>query len=169
MAREKTPAGDYYNKFVIKFLRNQMNNFPKQSTFPIINKVKDYFFNRSKDYLENPIEQNCFEESEDVIKVKKDTDLKLKKVLVDEMGISNFIGNSYSPKMCYFIYNNKFYFQIELPGKFEKKEFKYNIYIKEKYYIFDIKATKVIGSKNSFQKMNMKLNIIILEKKVLSI
>lgn len=43
MAREKTPAGDYYNKFVIKFLRNQMNNFPKQSTFPIINKVKDYF------------------------------------------------------------------------------------------------------------------------------
>jgi hypothetical protein len=152
MAREKTPAGDYYNKFVIKFLRNQMNNFPKQSTFPIINKVKDYFFNRSKDYLENPIEQNCFEESEDVIKVKKDTDLKLKKVLVDEMGISNFIGNSYSPKMCYFIYNNKFYFQIELPGKFEKKEFKYNIYIKEKYYIFDIKATKVIGSKKFFPK-----------------
>ena len=152
MAREKTPAGYYYNNFVIKFLRNQMNNFPKQSPFPIINKVKDYFFNRSKDYLENPIDQNCFEESEDNIKVKKDTDLKLKKVLVDEMGISNFIGNSYSPKMCYFIFKNRFYFQIELPGKFEKKEFKYNIYIKEKYYIFDIKATKVIGSKCFFTK-----------------
>ena len=25
MARQKTQAGDYYNNFVIKFLRNQMN------------------------------------------------------------------------------------------------------------------------------------------------
>ena len=156
MAREKTPAGNYYNKFVINFLRNQMNNFPKQSPFPILKKVKDYFFDKSKDYLENPLEQDAFEESEDVIKVKKDTDLKLKKVLVDEMGISNFIGNSYSPKMCYFIFKNKFYFQIELPGKFDKKQFKYNIYVKDKFYIFDIKATKIIGSKNFLQTNNDK-------------
>ncbi len=152
MAREKSPAGNYYNNFVIKFLRNQMNNFPKQSPFPIVKKVKDYFFDRSNDYLENPINDTDFEESEDIIKVKKDTDLKLKKVLVDEMGISNFIGNSYSPKMCYFIYKTKFYFQIELPGKFDKKQFKYNIYVKDKFYIFDIKATKIIGSKEFFSK-----------------
>ena len=152
MAREGTPAGNYYNNFVIKFLRNQMNNFPKQTPFPIVKKVKDYFFDRSKDYLEKPLEPNAFEESDDTIKVKKDTDLKLKKVLVDEMGISNFIGNSYDPKMCYFIYKNRFYFQIELPGKFDKKQFHYNIYPKEQYYIFDINATKIIGSKNFFPK-----------------
>ena len=152
MAREKTQAGDYYNNFVIKFLRNQMNNFPNQSPFPIVKKIKDYFFHRSKDYLEIPLAEDCFEESEDIIKLKKDTELKLKKVLVDEMGIANFIGDSYSPKMCYFVFNNKFYFQIELPGKFERKQFKYNIFVRDKYYIFDIKATKNIGSKNFFPK-----------------
>jgi len=67
------------------------------------------------------------------------------------MGISNFI-DSYYPKMCYFIFKNKFYFQIELPGKFEKNQFKYNIFVKDKYYIFDIKAIKIIGSKNFFPK-----------------
>ena len=152
MAREKSPAGDYYNNFVIKFLRNQMNDFPKQSPFPIVKKIKDYFFNQSKCYLENPLQLDSFEDSEDVIKVKKDTDLRLKKIMVDEMGISNFIGNSYSPKYCYFIYKNRFYFQIELPGKFDKKQFKYNIYVKEKYYIIDIKASKSIGTKVFFPK-----------------
>ena len=152
MAREKTPAGDYYNKFVIKFLRNQMNNFPQQTPFPIVKKIKDYFFNQSKYYLDNPLQIDSFEESEDVIKVKKDTDLRLKKIIVDEMGISNFIGNSYSPKYCYFIYQNRFYFQIELPGKFDKKQFKYNIYVKKKYYIIDIKAFKSIGTKEFFPK-----------------
>ena len=41
MAREGTSAGNYYNNFVIKFLRNQMNNFPKQTPFPIVKKVKN--------------------------------------------------------------------------------------------------------------------------------
>ena len=150
MAREKSPAGDYYNNFVIRFLRNQMNNFPQQTSFPIIEKIKEYFFNQSKYYLEIPLKKDSFEESEDIIKVKKDTELKLKKILVDEMGISNFIGNSYTPKYCYFIHKNRFYFQMELPGKFDKKLFKYNIFVKEKFYIIDINASKFIGSKDFF-------------------
>lgn len=154
MARDHTPAGDFYNNFVIKFLRNQMNNYPKQSSFNIVQKIKDYFFLCSKDYLEDPLLENSFEESEDIIKLKKDSekDLKLKKVLVDEMGISNFIGNSYSPKICYFIFKDKFYFQIELPGNFDKKFFKYNIIPLDKFYVFDIKANKIIGSKDFFPK-----------------
>lgn len=85
------------------------------------------------------------------------------------MGISNFIGNSYSPKMCYFIYNNKFYFQIELPGKFEKKNLNIISILKKNIIYLILKQQKLLVQKNSFQKMNMKLNIIILEKKVLSI
>ena len=152
MAREKSPAGDYYNNFVIRFLRNQMNNFPQQTSFPIIKKIKEYFFDQSKSYLEVPLKEDSFEESEDIIKVKKDTELKLKKILVDEMGISNFIGNSYTPKYCYFIHKNRFYFQMELPGKFDKKLFKYNIFVKDKFYIIDINASKFIGSKDFFPK-----------------
>jgi len=150
MAREKSPAGDYYNHFVVKFLRNQMNNFPQQTSFPIIEKIKKYFFNQSKSYLEVPLKEDSFEKSEDIIKVKNDTELKLKKILVDEMGISNFIGNSYTPKYCYFIHKNRFYFQMELPGKFDKKLFKYNIFVKDKFYIIDINASKFIGSKDFF-------------------
>ena len=152
MAREKSPAGDYYNNFVIRFLRNQMNNFPQQTSFPIIKRIKKYFFDQSKSYLEIPLKEDSFEESEDIIKVKKDTELKLKKILVDEMGISNFIGNSYTPKYCYFIHNNRFYLQMELPGKFDKKLFKYNIFVKDKFYIIDINASKFIGSKDFFPK-----------------
>ena len=150
MAREKSPAGDYYNNFVIRFLRNQMNNFPQQTSFPIIKRIKKYFFDQSKSYLEIPLKEDSFEESEDIIKVKKDTELKLKKILVDEMGISNFIGNSYTPKYCYFIHKNRFYFQMELQGKFDKKLFKYNIFVKDKFYIIDINASKFIGSKDFF-------------------
>ena len=152
MAREKSNAGNYYNNFVIRFLRNQMNNFPQQTSFPIVERIKDYFFKRSKNYLESPLKLESFEESEDSIKIKKDTELKLKKIMVDEMGISNFIGNSYNPKYCYFIHKNRFYFQIELPGKFDKKQFKYTIYVKDKYYIIDISACKNVGSKNFFPK-----------------
>ena len=133
MAREGTPAGNYYNNFVIKFLRNQMNNFLKQTPFPIVKKVKDYFLDRSKDYFEKPLKYNDFEETDDIIKVKKDTKLKFKKVLFDEMGIYNLIGNSYDPKMCYFIYKNRFYFQIELPGKFDKKQFHYYFFEIQKF------------------------------------
>jgi len=43
MAREKSNAGNYYNNFVIRFLRNQMNNFPQQTSFPIIKKLKIIF------------------------------------------------------------------------------------------------------------------------------
>ena len=154
MAREKSNAGNYYNNFIIRFLRNQMNNFPQQTTFPIVEKIKDYFFKQSTSYLESPLKIESFEQSEDIIKVKKDTELKLKKIMVDEMGISNFIGNSYNPKYCYFIYKNRFYFQIELPGKFDKKQFKYNIYVKDKFYIIDINACKSIGSKGFFPKDN---------------
>ena len=154
MAREKSPAGDYYNNFAIRFLRDQMNNFPQLTSFPILKKIKDYFFNQSKNYLENPLKPDSFEESEYIIKVKNDTELKLRKPMVDEMGISNYIGNSYNPKYCYFIHNNRFYFQIELPGKFDKKQFKYNIFVKDKYYIIDIIACKIIGSKNFFSKKN---------------
>ena len=153
MAREKSPAGDYYNNFVVRFLRNQMNNFPQQTSFPIIKKIKDYFIIQSKSYLESPLMDESFEESEDIIKVKKDTELKLKKIMVDEMGISNFVGNSYNPKYCYFIHKNRFYFQMELPGKFDKKSFKYNIYVKDKFYIIDINASKFIGSKDFFPKV----------------
>ena len=154
MAREKSEAGDYYNGFVIRFLRNQMNNFPQQSNFPIVKKIKDYFFEQSKSYLESPLKLDSFEESEDIIKVKKDTELSLKKIMVDEMGISNFIGNSYSPKYCYFIHNKRFYLQIELPGKFDKKQFHYTIYVKDKYYFIDINACKSLGSKEFFTKEN---------------
>ena len=154
MAREKSPAGDYYNNFAIRFLRDQMNNFPQLTSFPILKKIKDYFFNQSKNYLESPLKPDSFEESEYIIKVKNDTELKLRNPMVDEMGISNYIGNSYNPKYCYFIHNNRFYFQIELPGKFDKKQFKYNIFVKDKYYIIDIIACKIIGSKNFFSKKN---------------
>ena len=35
-------------------------------------------------------------------------------------------------------------------GKFDRKDFKYNIYVKDRYYIIDINASKIIGSKNFF-------------------
>ena len=152
MAKENSPAGNYYNNFVIRFLRRQMNNFPQQTSFPIIKKIKDYFFDMSRYYLEYPLKYDSFEETEDIIQVKKGTEIKLKTTIYDETSISNFIGKSYNPRYCYFIHNNRFYFQIELPGNFDKKQFKYNIFDKDNYYIIDINSSKFIGTKDFFPK-----------------
>ena len=84
--------------------------------------------------------------------------------MVDELRIFNLVGNSFSPKMCYFIHKNKFYFQ----GKFNKKSFKYNISVRDKFYIFDIKITKNMGSKDFFPKETNDKDLKTLEKKVLS-
>jgi len=152
MAKENSLAGNYYNNFVIRFLGNQMNNFPQQTSFPIIKKIKDYFFDMSRYYLGSYLTYDSFEETEDIIQVKKGTEIKLNKNIHDEMGISNFIGKSYNPRYCYFIHNNKLYFQIELPGKFDKKQFKFNIFFKDNYYIIDINSSKFIGTKDFFPK-----------------
>ena len=66
---KKSNAGNYYNNFVIRFLRNRMNNFPKQTIFPIAKRIKDYFFQRSKSYLGSPLKPDSFEDSEDIIKI----------------------------------------------------------------------------------------------------
>ena len=152
MAKENSLAGNYYNNFVIRFLKNQMNNFPQQTSFPIIKKIKDYFFDMSRCYLGSYLTYDSFEETEDIIQVKKGKEIKLNKNIHDEMGFSNFIGKSYNPRYCYFIHNNRFYLQIEWPGKFDKKQFKYNIFDKDNYYIIDINSSKFIGTKDFFPK-----------------
>jgi len=106
----------------------------------------------SRYYLEYRLIYDPFEETEDIIQVKKGTEIKLNTRIYDETSISNFIGKSYNPRYCYFIHNNRFYFQIELPGNFDKKQFKYNICDKDNYYIIDINSSKFIGTKDFFPK-----------------
>ena len=61
MARENTEAGDYYNPFTYKVLREQFNSFIKRKPLSIIDEVKNKFVDWSNDLLEDRIDSENIE------------------------------------------------------------------------------------------------------------
>lgn len=123
-AKEGTEAGDSYNKKTIDFIMNSAQSIPCLNNFDIIDSIQKSFCLVSESILENPIKADDLVYSEDKrIKLRNpDTKLILKKCLVDELGISNFLGNGFEPKYDYYLQNNKFFVNVELPGDYEAIE-----------------------------------------------
>ena len=102
MANDKSEAGDYYNESTIKYLKNQISTFVGIKKFPIEEKLKKFLFNISKEIMEEQI-KNINDINTDDNRIKLDGEaFKLKKCLVDELGINNFVGTQYRPKYRYF-------------------------------------------------------------------
>ena len=100
MARENTEAGDYYNPFTYKVLREQFNSFIKRKPLSIIDEVKNKFVDWSNDLLEDRIDSENIEivlnqeKREDKIifknSDKNNENLKLvpKACISDELGLN---------------------------------------------------------------------------------
>ena len=102
MANDKSEAGDYYNESTIKYLKNQISTFVGIKKFPIEEKLKKFLFNISKEIMEEQIKDiNDINTDDNRIKLDGEA-FKLKKCLVDELGINNFVGTQYRPKYRYF-------------------------------------------------------------------
>ena len=102
MANDNSEAGKYYNESTIKYLKNQISTFVGIKKFPIEEKLKKFLFNISKEIMEEQIKEiNDINTDDNRIKLDGEA-FKLKKCLVDELGINNFVGTQYRPKYRYF-------------------------------------------------------------------
>ena len=120
-AKEGTEAGASYNEVTIKYIMDLAQSIPIIKNFDIIDSIQKSFCSVSESILENPIKPDALICNEDnKIKLRNpDTKLILKKCLVDELGISNFLGNGFEPKYDYYLKDNKFFVNVELPGDYD--------------------------------------------------
>ena len=158
MAKDDTEAGDYYNESTINYIKNQIVTFVGIKKFPIEEKVKEFLFQISKDIMEEPIDDIDKIKIEDkYIKLSAEDgkEFKLKKCLVDELGMNLFVGTKYKPKYRYFIKkdkdeksNNINVFVIQFAMNGSVKGLKCKVSVSGEYYFFTISGEKVINNEN---------------------
>ena len=151
MARENTEAGDYYNPFTYKVLREQFNSFVKRKPLSIIDEVKNKFVEWSYDLLEDKIEPENVEivsnqdkkEEKIIFKNNKENNENLKLVpkacISDELGLNIYRSNGYEPTYYYYLENDEYLVVVlEVPG---------DVTIEDKYADTGMNEIIVIGNK----------------------
>ncbi len=176
MANDLSKAGEYYNQFVINFLRYEMSSCTYLKPFDIIEEIKNKFCSISPQILDNiEVNENNIEVIEDkddtrrinriiILKCGEQKELVLKKCLVDELGFSNFSGSSYEPKFRYYVKEDKLIIDIEVPG-LKEDETKYDISEIGENYQFKFTGIKEIKTETT-EKQQYYSNIIVGEFKL---
>ena len=154
MAKEKTEAGDFYNDSTINYIKNQIIAFVGIEEFPIEEKLKEFLYQISSEIMEEKIKKENIEFSNKLFKIKKEesNSLKLKKCLIDELGMNSFTETKFKPKYRY--YKTKdgktFVIQIIMCGKATGfRPGKPKIAESGEYYVFPIQGTKVIDDQET--------------------
>ena len=158
MAKEDTEAGKYYNKTTIDYIKNQIVVFVGIKKFPIEEKIKEFLFKVSKDIMEEPIDKIdkiIIEDKFIKLSAEEGKEFKLKKCLIDELGMNLFVGTKYKPKYRYFIKkdkdeksNNINVFVIQFAMNGSVKGLKCKVSVSGEYYFFTISGEKVINNEN---------------------
>ena len=118
-ANEGSEAGDYYNNLTLNFIENSYQNVINLESFDIIETIKERFVDFSKDIIENcePLTRNDFDNTnDDYIKLINKKPITLKKVLINELGISNLISNGFEPTYNLYQKENKIFLKLEACG-----------------------------------------------------
>ena len=162
MAKEDTEAGKYYNKTTIDYIKNQIVVFVGIKKFPIEEKIKEFLFKVSKDIMEDPIDDIDRIKTEDkFIKLSSEDgkEFKLKKCLIDELGMNLFVGTKYKPKYRYFIKKDKdeksnninvFVIQFAMNGAI--KDLRCRVNVSSEYYFFTISGKKSTNTQKQTEK-----------------
>ena len=158
MAKEGTEAGNYYNKTTIDYIKNQIVVFVGIKKFPIEEKIKEFLVKVSKDIMEDPIDKLdkiVIENKIIKLSAEEGKEFKLKKCLIDELGMNLFVGTKYKPKYRYFIKkdkdeksNNINVFVIQFAMNGSVKGLKCKVSVSGEYYFFTISGEKVINNEN---------------------
>ena len=139
-ANEYSEAGKYYNGYTLSFIENSYEKIINLKGFDIIETVKERFKVVSKDIIENLQEEIEFEDSQEIIKLKKPKDFTLKKLLLDELGFSNLRASGFEPNYDYYRTNNHIIVRIEVPGRCNIKS---SIQFSGEYIIIKISGNKI--------------------------
>ncbi len=103
MANDKSNAGNFYNESTLEFIKNQIIAYTNIKQFPIIDKVKDFLFEHSGEFFNEPLENKedlkiIEEDGHQKLKyTNKEKSFELKECYVDELGNANFIQTNYKP------------------------------------------------------------------------
>ena len=120
-ANENSVAGKYYNQFTLNFIEKAYQNISDEP-FDVIESIKERYIELSKDIIERTksdktITKESFDDSiPNLIKLKDDSEIILKKCLIDELGFSNLKANNFEPTYNIYKKNNKLIVRFEVPG-----------------------------------------------------
>ena len=121
-ANEGSPAGKIYNQYALDFIENSYQDIPGLQPFDVIETIKERYIKVSKDIKEKTekeekLTMDSFDNSvPNLIKLKGDNEIILKKCLIDELGFSNFKANGFEPKYNIFCKDDKIIVRVEAPG-----------------------------------------------------
>ena len=123
-ANESSPAGKMYNPYALNFIESSYQNIIGLQPFDVISSIKERYMRISKDIIEKNekderIAMESFDDTDsNLIKLKNENEIILKKCLIDELGFSNFKANGFEP--MYNIFKNKentkIIVRVEVPG-----------------------------------------------------
>ena len=157
-AREKSEAGNFYNQKTIRYLYNVMNTISEKEPLNLYQNIKKFFYELSCEILESPLQSENIILEKNKIKlqnVPNDNELKLKKCLIDELGLNKFSSNGYDPNYCYYTDQKNLHIICEIPGKIDKKSFQVNSNCENGKCFIKITGTKV-DDINKFKENNGK-------------
>ena len=157
-AREGTEAGNYYNKDSIKFILDKTNDITDRHPFDVINSIKDTFCSVSESILEEPLnnEEIIIEKNKKIKLNNKEKKIKLKKCLIDEIGISNFLSNGFEPKYDYYRKKDKLIINLEMPGNYKDTNIEKEG--KGSYTYINISGIKLSSKEDNIEKNSEKEN-----------
>ena len=159
MARESTEAGDYYNDYTYKFLKERFNDFPHRTPLSILEEIKNKFAEWSTDLLEEKIEA-------DKIIIQKEGEVENqflydnssgdennkeiipKACISDELGLSIYRSSGYEPSyVCYIEDKTLLVVKLELAGEVEIEDSYADLY--QSQIIIKGNKIEIIGKKNN--------------------
>ena len=119
---ENSNAGKLYNQYALDYIENSYQQVSGLQPFDVIESIKERYIKVSKDIKEKTekeekLNMDSFDNSQpNIIKLKDQNEIILKKCLIDELGFSNFKANGFEP--MYNIYNkeDKIIVRVEAPG-----------------------------------------------------
>ena len=111
---------EYYNLSTFNFIKRELEVVKERQIFPVIEECKNFIINFSRKNFEkniineNSIELKYIDENTDKLYINNFNNIKLKKLVIDEIG-NIHIDNGYNPEYSYYILDDLFYINIELP------------------------------------------------------
>ena len=121
-ANENSKAGQKYNQYTLNLIENNFANIIDKP-FDVIDSIKERYIEISKDIIERTKSDNktitieSFDDSvKDLIKLKDESKVTLKKCLIDELGFSNLKANNFEPTYNIYKKNNNLIVRFEVPG-----------------------------------------------------
>ena len=144
-ANESSAAGEKYNSFVLDYIEKAYQGVSGLQPFDVIDSIKERYIKISKDIIEKGekddiLTKDSFETSDpNVIKLKKENEIVLKKCLIEELGFSNFEVKRFEPKFNMFEKGNKIIIRVEAPGNCNLKS---KIEIQREYNVIKIYGEK---------------------------